>query len=182
MIECKYSDAVSRMNRPSRLALAVCSSENGPANIITLGWFMRTSITPPMFAISVGLFRYSHELLSKYRNFVLAIPSVSMAEITMKCGMQSGRDIDKFKEFQIATRKGKLSPIPLLTDAVANFECKTITQVRSGDHTIFVGEVKYAWQYADKTLEQLFSIPSEDDRFEALIRNGGFALGKIKGM
>ncbi|HEX37393.1 MAG TPA: flavin reductase family protein [Candidatus Cloacimonetes bacterium] len=181
MIECQYSEAVARMNRPSRLALALSKSQEGPANIITLGWFMRTSIKPPMFAISVGLTRYSHELLAENRNFVLAIPSTNMAEITMKCGIHSGREINKIKAFKIKIRKGKLTDIPLLADAVANFECKTITQVRSGDHTIFVGEVKYSWQNQDEGLEQLLSIPMNDSRFEELMRKGGYSFGIIKG-
>ncbi|MBC8383747.1 MAG: flavin reductase family protein [Candidatus Cloacimonetes bacterium] len=180
MRQCKHSDAVKRMNRPSRLALAVSRPKDGPANIITLGWFMRTSIKPPMFAISVGSTRYSHEILSANRNFVLAIPSVNMAEQTMQCGLQSGRDVDKIKEFNIKTNRGKLTQIPILAEAVANFECKTITQVRSGDHTIFVGEVKYSWQNDDEDIEQLLSIPAMDDRFIELIRKGGFAFGYIK--
>lgn len=180
MRQCNHADAVKRMNRPSRLALAVSKPKDGPANIITLGWFMRTSIKPPMFAISVGLTRYSHEILSENRNFVLAIPSVNMAEQTMQCGMQSGRDVDKIKEFNIKINRGKLTPIPILTEAVANFECKTITQVRSGDHTIFVGEVKYSWQNDDEDIEQLLSIPEMDDRFIKLIHKGSYAFGYIK--
>ena len=83
--------------------------------------------------------------------------------------------------FKIKIRKGKLTDIPLLADAVANFECKTITQVRSGDHTIFVGEVKYSWQNQDEGLEQLLSIPMNDSRFEELMRKGGYSFGIIKG-
>lgn len=180
MRQCNYADAVKRMNRPSRLALAVSKPKDGPVNIITLGWFMRTSIKPPMFAISVGLTRYSHEILSENRNFVLAIPSVNMAEQTMQCGLQSGRNVDKITEFGIKIRRGKLTEIPVLADAVANFECKTITQVRSGDHTIFVGEVKYSWQNDDENLEQLLAIPVNDDKFIELIHKGGYAFGYIK--
>jgi flavin reductase (DIM6/NTAB) family NADH-FMN oxidoreductase RutF len=40
---------------------------------------------------------------------------------------------------------GKLQKLPVLKDAAAVFECEVVTQVKSGDHTIFVGEVKYSW-------------------------------------
>ncbi|MBN2018321.1 MAG: flavin reductase family protein [Candidatus Cloacimonetes bacterium] len=179
MIQSNYADVVKRISRPAGLALAVSKSKDGPANIITLGWFMRTSIKPPMYAISVGLTRFSHEILSENRNFVLAIPSVEMAEQTMQCGLTSGRDIDKIREFNIKTRIGKLTKIPLLADAVANFECKTITQVRSGDHTIFVGEVKYSWQNKDESLQHLISIPVDDNRYVESIRKGGYAFGYV---
>ena len=180
MRQSNYADVVKRISRPSGLALAVSKPKDGPANIITLGWFMRTSIKPPMFAISVGLTRYSHEILSENRNFVLAIPSVTMAEQTMQCGFESGRNVDKITEFGIKTRHSTLTDIPILADAVANFECKTITQVRSGDHTIFVGEVKYSWQHDDENLEQLLSIPINDDRFNELIKKGSYAFGFIR--
>ncbi len=180
MRQCTHSEAIKRMSRPSRLALAVSKPKDGPANIITLGWFMRTSITPPMFAISVGLTRYSHEILAENRNFVLAVPSVKMAEQVMQCGLQSGRDVDKIVEFGIKTRRGILTEIPILADAAANFECKTITQVRCGDHTIFVGEVKYSWQNDDENIEQLLSIPVDDERFGELIKKGSYAFGFIK--
>jgi len=35
---------------------------------------------------------------------------------------------------------------------VAVFECEVTSQVRSGDHTIFVGEVRHCWANAGKEL------------------------------
>lgn len=189
MIQCDYKNAVKRMDRPSRLALVVSNpvrkklsngtrSGNRGANIITLGWFMRTSIQPPMFAISVGLTRYSHQLLSENRKFVLAIPSTKMAEQVLQCGTQTGKDVDKIEEFNIKVKRGKLSDIPILIDAVANFECKTITQIRSGDHTIFIGEVKYSWHNENSNLKQLLSVP-DNDNYVALAKSGNYIVGKI---
>ncbi len=34
----------------------------------------------------------------------------------------------------------------MLKDAVACFECEIATQIRSGDHTIYIGEVHYSWE------------------------------------
>ena len=179
MIQCDYNSAVKRMSRPSRLALVVSQSVDGRANIITLVWFMRTSKEPPMFAISIGITRYSHKLLSKSRKFVLAIPSIKMAKQVLQCGTTSGEDIDKIKKFNIKVKRGKLSDIPILLDAVANFECKTITQIRSGDHTIFIGEVKYSWQNENENLNQLLSIP-ENKNYEVLAKDGRYVLGTVK--
>lgn len=178
MIECYRSDAIKRMNRPSRLALAVSKLENGKYNVITLGWFMHTSFEPPMFAISVAQKRYSYELLSKNRKFVLSIPSTKMGRQVMKCGVISGRNLDKISEYNMKTQKGKLSDIPLLKDAVVNFECKTISQIRSGDHTIFIGEVKYSWQNEDENLKQLLVIP-ENENYKVLIKNGRYIFGTV---
>jgi flavin reductase (DIM6/NTAB) family NADH-FMN oxidoreductase RutF len=133
-----------------------------------------------MFAISIGHTRYSYELLSDNRKFVLAIPSTKMAEQALKCGTISGRDCDKIAEFNIKTQKGKLSDIPLLSDAMANFECQTVTQVRTGDHTIFVGEVKCSWVTEDDSLEPLLSVPPDNPYYEILTGNTRYNLGKVK--
>ena len=130
---------------PAKITLAVVQDENGNNNLITLEWFMRTSIKPPMFAISIGHTRYSYECLQKVRKFNLCFPSKKMKELAIFCGSKSGRDLDKLETNNVEWFKGRWAQLPILKNAVANFECEVVSQVRSGDHTIFVGEVKYSW-------------------------------------
>ncbi len=140
-------------NRNKRVSLAIVEGPEGKANVITLEWFMKTSIQPPMFAISVGHERYSHVALQANRHFNLVIPSAEMREDVIFFGTKSGRILDKLAERKVKTIPGKYKKLPIIENAVANFECKIITQVNSGDHTIFVGEVKYSW--VDETKEIL---------------------------
>lgn len=151
----EFEKAYIASNRHKRVALAVVEQADGKPNIITLEWYMKTSINPPMFAISVGHQRYSHEALQQNRYFNLVIPSSEMKEDLVYCGTKSGRDYNKFAEIDIKFVPGKLKKLPILTAAVANFECKIITQVNSGDHTIFVGEVKHSWVNEKKELLKL---------------------------
>jgi len=138
---------------PARVALAIVKDKNDKYNMITLEWFMKTSINPPMFAISIGHTRYSHECLQNVRFFNLCLPSKEMIEVSKICGSKSGRDIDKFKLTGVEWFAGRLAKLPILKNAKANFECNVITQVRSGDHTIFVGEVKHSWLNEDKDVQ-----------------------------
>ncbi len=78
--------------------MATSVDSKGKPNIIALGWCMPTSFDPPMMAISVGKTRYSHQLISESREFVLAFPSEEMGKEVLYCGTHSGRDVDKFKE------------------------------------------------------------------------------------
>jgi flavin reductase (DIM6/NTAB) family NADH-FMN oxidoreductase RutF len=64
-----------------------------------------------------------------------------MADAALFFGSKSGREIDKFAEFECETEKAKEIDSVLLTDAVANFECTLDSQVPVGDHIIFVGTV-----------------------------------------
>ncbi|MFO7898337.1 MAG: flavin reductase, partial [Planctomycetota bacterium] len=59
---------------PEAIAWATCADEEGNPNAIALGWCMPTSGDPPMLAISVGLTRYSHELIEASGEFVVVFP------------------------------------------------------------------------------------------------------------
>ncbi len=137
---------------PAKVALAVTQKPDGQFNLITIEWFMRTSIQPPMFAISIGHSRYSHDCLEENRYFNLVFPSAEQKGLLSLCGSNSGRDMDKFSAANVQYLPGKLRKLPVLKDAVANFECEVVTQVRSGDHTIYVGQVHYCWLEKDKDL------------------------------
>ncbi len=152
--QCEFSDVNSLVHLPAKVVLAVSEKPDGSFNLITLEWFMRTSIMPPMFAISIGHSRFSHDCFETKRFFNLVFPSPEQKPLLSLCGSSSGRDIDKFAEGKVESFPGKLSKLPILKDAVANLECEIVSQVRSGDHTIYIGQVHYAW--ADKDKEFFF--------------------------
>ena len=145
-----FQEAIKFIKNPAKVAIVVVKCSEDKFNLITIGWFMRTSLKPPMFAISIGHNRFSYECLLKSRFFNLCFPSKELAKETLLCGTKSGRDINKLEVTGLDWFKGKLAQLPILQDAVANFECEITTQVKSGDHTIFVGEVKHSWLNEDK--------------------------------
>lgn len=152
MERTSYSDAVKAVKKPAKITLAVVKDANGKYNTITLEWFMKTSIKPPMLAISIGHTRYSYQCLQDFRYFNLCFPSLEMKEAALISGSRSGSDTDKLKLMKEEYFPGRLAKLPIFKNAVANFECEIVTQVRSGDHTIYVGEVKYSWVNKEKSL------------------------------
>ncbi|MCB5247617.1 MAG: flavin reductase family protein [Candidatus Cloacimonetes bacterium] len=152
MKQTDLTSAYGLIHLPAKVTLAAVEKPDGGYNLITLEWFMRTSIQPPMFAISIGHSRYSHECLLESRYFNLIFPSVEMKPLCAMAGSSSGRDTDKLDLGKVDFLPGKLHKLPVPKDAVAVFECEVTSQVRSGDHTIFVGEVRYSWANPDRTL------------------------------
>ena len=126
---------------PTVATLVTCVDEEGRANIITLGWSMKTSGDPPMVVISVKPSRYSHDLIARSREFVLAIPTMEIVEELHYCGRHSGRDVDKFEETGLTPVPAEEVRPPLIKECAANLECRLVSQMTTGDHTIFVGEV-----------------------------------------
>jgi len=136
----EYSDAV-KTKYPEQVVIAIAKDRQGKANPVTLGWTMYASGNPPMMAIAVAKKHYSIEAITHSECFTIAFPSSDMADAALFFGSKSGREIDKFAEFECETEPAKEIDSVLLTDAVANFECLLDSQVPVGDHIIFVGTV-----------------------------------------
>ncbi len=146
------SDVNSFIRKNSKVALVVSEKPEGGYNIITVEWFTRTSIQPPMFAISIGHNRFTYECLEENRFFNLVFPSTEQKDLLKLCGSQSGRDLDKFAEGNVKHIPGKLNKLPVLIDAIVNMECNIVSQIRSGDHTVYIGQVHKLWLDKDKEL------------------------------
>jgi flavin reductase (DIM6/NTAB) family NADH-FMN oxidoreductase RutF len=102
---------------------------------ITVNSFNSVSLDPPLILFSLNRRAYSLRALLSTQAFAVNI-------------LRAGQE-DISKRFA-RTREDKWSGIahevwdsgsPILTAALANFECKIRNTYRGGDHVIFVGEV-----------------------------------------
>jgi len=138
--QVEYSDAI-KTKYPEQVVIAIAKDKKGKANPVTLGWTMIVSGNPPMMAIAVAKKHYSIEAVTHSKCFTIAFPSSEMADAALFFGSKSGRDTDKFAEFDCKTEPAKSIDSVLLADAVANFECTLESQIPAGDHIIFVGKI-----------------------------------------
>jgi flavin reductase (DIM6/NTAB) family NADH-FMN oxidoreductase RutF len=126
---------------PGQIAVVVARDKNGRCNPITVGWHTTTSFHPPMLAISIGKARYSCEVIREAREFVIAFMAKDQEKEYMYYGSNSGRNIDKLKEWKTATQPATRVNSVLLADANANFECRITGELETGDHWIFAAEI-----------------------------------------
>ena len=138
--QAEFPEAI-KTKYPEQVVIAIARDKAGRANPITLGWTMIVSGKPPMMAIAVASTHYSIETIRHSKCFCLAFPSSEMADAALFFGSKSGRDIDKFAEFDCKTEPAKTIDSVLLSDAVANFECTLESETEAGDHIIFVGQI-----------------------------------------
>jgi len=138
--QVKYEEAI-KTKYPEQVVIAIAKDKNGRANPVTLGWTMLVSGTPPMMAIAVAKKHYSIETIRHSKCFTITYPSSEMADAALFFGSHSGRDTDKFAEFDCKTEPAKTIDSVLLSDAVANFECELESETVTGDHIVFVGRV-----------------------------------------
>jgi flavin reductase (DIM6/NTAB) family NADH-FMN oxidoreductase RutF len=138
--QVEYPEAI-KTKYPEQVVIAVAKDKDGRANPVTLGWTMIVSGNPPMMAIAVAKKHYSIGTIRHSKCFTIVYPSSEMADAALFFGSRSGRDVDKFAEFDCKTETAKAIDSVLLADAVANFECTLQSETEAGDHIIFVGKV-----------------------------------------
>ncbi len=154
--QAPFSEAI-KLKYPESVVIGIATDPQGKCNPIALGWFMITSGDPPMMAVSIGLPRYSLEGFRGAGEFVIAFPSEHQGDEALFYGTRSGRDCDKLTEFGANTQPAEKINCVLLSDAVANFECKVAGEMQTGDHVIFVGEVICA-HVNETTLTRLYTV------------------------
>lgn len=164
-------------SRPERIVWAVAEHE-GKRSICPLGWKMNTSGLPPMIAISVAPSRFTHDLIIKSGEFVLAWPGEELAEATLFCGTCSGRSVDKFKETKLSVVQGQYVKAPLIGECIANLECRLAGKLTTGDHTVFAGEILAVW-VNEKPGRLLCSI-DRSAGYDFLLEKKGYRFGVVK--
>ena len=128
-----------------RLALLVtCCDSQGQPNVLAVAWHTPLSHVPPMLGISIGGTRYSHNLIQDTGDFAVNIMGVSMLNAVKICGELTGELDDKFSIAEMETKLARKISVPVLCDALGVLECRLENQVKTGDHTFFIGRVLYA--------------------------------------
>ena len=122
-------------------AVMISCSNGVKDNIVTLAWVGTVCSNPPLISISLRPSRYSHELISASKEFVINIPGEKMTEACDFCGTRSGRKIDKFKALGLTKEKGFVINTPLIKECPLNIECKVKEIIHLGTHDMFLGEV-----------------------------------------
>lgn len=126
---------------PTSVVLATCVADEGNTNIITLGMFMYISQNPPLVCIGVSDKRYSHKLIMEQGEFAINVPTTEIIDEMHRCGITSGRNVDKFKEQGLTPIPAQKIKSALIEECYGHLECKVWNSFECGDHTLIVGEV-----------------------------------------
>lgn len=136
-------------------------------NIMTIGWgFLGTMWRRPVFVVAVRHSRHTFKNLEGSDSFTVCLPAKGMEEALDVLGTKSGRDMDKFKEYEFTALKSEDVDAPYINECPVHFECKIIykddvapgalpTKVEAdvypgkNMHMLYYGEVKGAYAEED---------------------------------
>lgn len=133
------STVAVRLLQPGPLAL-LTSQFRADANVMTVAWLMPVSLDPALIAVAIHPDRLSHEYVSRSEMFALNIPNMDLLAAIHQCGIETGRQGDKFVSSGLTPVDAHELDLPLVDECVAHIECGVVERVRFGDHDLFIAE------------------------------------------
>ena len=131
---------VRRFLEPGPIVL-VSSAWKGKTNIMTMGWHMIMEFEPSLVGCYIWSENHSFDMIRKSKECVINVPTVDIGAKVVGIGNSSGRDVDKFEEFELTAMPGDKVKAPLIGECFANFECKLVDRSLIRKYSLFVLEV-----------------------------------------
>ena len=155
----------------------VSCSDGERDNLITVGWTGIICTEPAKTYISLRPERYSYEIISKSREFIINLPSSHIIRSIDFCGVRSGRKIDKFKECRLTKEKATQVACPAVAESPISIECRVTDIVKLGTHDMFMADI-IAVNVDERYIDERGKLRIEQCSLAAYAHGSYFALGK----
>lgn len=149
-------------------------------NVMTAAWTGIIASDPVITYVSIRPSRYSHEIISQTKEFVINVPNLPLLKATDFCGVKSGRNTDKFKACSLTPEKCDFIKAPQIKEAPISLECKVLSVQTYGTHDMFLAEV-LAVHVDDQYVNDKGALNLQKANLIAYAHGFYFALGKKLG-
>lgn len=155
----------------------VSCSDGERDNLITVGWTGIICTEPAKTYISLRPERFSYEIISKSREFIINLPSSHIIRSIDFCGVRSGRKLDKFKECKLTKEKATQVACPAVAESPISIECRVTDIVKLGTHDMFMADI-VAVNVDERYIDEKGKLRIEQCSLAAYAHGSYFALGK----
>lgn len=155
----------------------VTSAYGEKQDVCTIAWTGIINTKPAKTYISVRPSRYTHELISKSREFCINLPSSKLVRIVDYCGVKSGKDTDKFKILNITPEEANSVSCPSIAECPVRIECKVTEIVPLGSHDMFLADI-VSVGVEERLLDETGKLRLEKAGLFAYSHGSYFTLGK----
>jgi flavin reductase (DIM6/NTAB) family NADH-FMN oxidoreductase RutF len=119
--------------------VTVVSSMNaGERHGMTVNSFTSISLEPPLVLISIEQGRRTHEMIVASQLFGITLLCVEQQEISDRFAGRIAENKDRFEGLNTYTLK---SGVSFISGGLAGLDCRVISSIDAGDHTLFIGDV-----------------------------------------
>lgn len=129
-----FRDAIGRFT--TGVAVATCRASDGTQVGLTVNSFNSVSLDPPLVLFSVDRKARSCPQFAAAGNFAI---NILRADQTGLSRIFSSPDLPRWEGVAVTTLA---TGAPVLIEALASFDCRTVAAHDGGDHVIFVGRVE----------------------------------------
>lgn len=110
-------------------------------NVMTAAWTGIICSDPVITYVSIRPSRYTHELVSKHKEFTINIPTWKIASEVDTVGVKTGRNINKFQTTGLIAEPSTKINAPQIAQCPISIECKVLEIRPFGTHDMFLAEV-----------------------------------------
>lgn len=129
-----FRNAVGRFT--TGVAIATCRARDGAQVGLTVNSFNSVSLEPPLVLFSIDRKARSCSQFVDAGNFAI---NILRADQTGLSKTFASADAPRWDGLNV---RGLATGAPVLVDALASFDCRTVAAHDGGDHIIFVGRVE----------------------------------------
>lgn len=126
---------------PVPAVMVSCGSTPSEYNIITVSWVGTICTNPAMCYISVRPERHSYNIIKESGEFVINLTTQDLAYATDWCGVNSGKNQNKFKAMKLTPKEGHMVKAPIIEESPLSIECRVKQIIPLGSHDMFIAEV-----------------------------------------
>lgn len=124
----------------------VASAHGGQRDVMAAAWNMPLDFSPPKVAVVIDKNTFSRRLIEASGEFVLSVPCAAQIEMVVGVGNSSGRDLDKFARWNLATEPASQVQASLIAGCLAWLECRVYPEPHNEKtYDLFLAEVVAAW-------------------------------------
>lgn len=125
---------------PLPAVLVSCGTLERP-NLLTVAWTGILATHPAQTYVSLRKTRFSYELISNTREFVINLVPASLVKACDYCGIYSGRTKDKFAACALTPAPAFHVSAPLVAECPVSLECRVSRVIPLGSHDMFLSEI-----------------------------------------
>jgi flavin reductase (DIM6/NTAB) family NADH-FMN oxidoreductase RutF len=120
--------------------LYICGVKDGEEmNGFTASWVMQASFEPPLIVNCVKQDSISHAMIKNSGVFALSFLENGQKDLAANFFKPKRRAGNKFEEIEFY--EGAETGCPIISDTLGYVECRVVSSIERGDHTVFVAEV-----------------------------------------
>lgn len=113
------------------------------SNIMVAAAFHFYSFKPPSVMVGIKPEKYTYELITSSKEFIINIPTKEQLDKIHICGTISGRNEDKYQKASFTPLKGNQVDSYFIEECPVNLECQVVHHIDyEGSHKWFIGEIK----------------------------------------